>query len=230
MPARVSRVTETGARTTQVLLGLDTGLLSDALEGFEGGGVPRGIRALSASPRRIAGRAVTVQLGPAGTGVPAIHLGARAIDAATAGDVIVVANDGRVEMAAWGGLLSAVAAARGVSGVVIDGACRDVEDHGGLDLEVFCKGAVPVTARGRIAERAVGEPVRIAGVRIQPGDWIVGDATGIVVVPADRIEDVVAVAGRLYEHEARLRDRIVAGEPASGVLGASYESLLQEER
>ena len=156
----------------------------------------------------------------------AVHLGARAIDAAGAGDVIVVANDGRLDAAAWGGLLSAGAAVRGIQAVVIDGACRDVEEQRDLDVEIFCKGVVPATARGRFAERSWGGPIMISGVPVDAGDWVVGDATGIVIVPAGRVEAVIAAAAHLARREAGLRQAILARQLVSEVLDASYESLI----
>ncbi len=206
---------------------LDTGLISDALERAHGPGVPAGIRALSWRPGRIAGRAITVQLEPGHGNLSTIHLGARAIDSARDGDIIVVANEGRLEAAAWGGLLSLGAAVKGVRAVVIDGACRDVEDLRNLDIEVFCKGAIPLTARGRWIERSIGEPVRIAGVTVATGDWVVGDLTGVVFVPASRVEEVIAVAKLIAKREAALRRAIVARQPVSEVFEA-YESLMEE--
>src|SRR5690349_168970 len=111
------------------LRGLDSCLLSDALESIGVLGAVSGISPVWPCGR-ILGRAVTVRLRRLEPGeVPAgPHLGARAIEASAPGDVIVVAHDGRSDSAGWGGLLCAAAGAAGVSGVVVDGACRDVDD------------------------------------------------------------------------------------------------------
>lgn len=205
----------------------DTSLLSDSIERVHGMGVPAGIRALSSRPRRIAGRAITVEVGPQESESSRIHLGARAIDSAGKGDVIVVANSGRLDTAVWGGLLSTGASIKGVEAVVIDGACRDVEELLDLGVEAFCRGVVPVTARGRYVELSFGEHVTISGVPVDPGDWVVGDATGIVVIPAGRVEDVIAVAVRISRNEDRLRRSILEHRPVADVLADSYESLVE---
>ena len=201
--------------------------LSDALESVQGAGIALGLRALSTRPRRIAGPAITVELGPFEAGVAQAHLGAQAIDSARKGDVIVVANAGRLDVAAWGGLLSAGAEARSVEAVVIDGACRDADDLWDLELEVFCKGVTPLTARGRVTQRSFNQPVCISGVKVSPGDWVVGDASGVVIVPAGRVEAVLSAAQRLALREVDLRRAILAGEPVSEVLDTSYETLLE---
>lgn len=209
------------------LLRFDTGVLSDAVERVHGPAVPLGIRSLCPKPRRIAGRAVTVRLGPPRREAPVVHLGARAIDSARAGDVMVIANDGRLDAAVWGGLLSAGAALRGVAGIVIDGACRDVDELLDLELEVFSKGIVPLTARGRVVEHSFGEAVMVSGVCVRPGDWVIGDASGVVIVPAGEVESVVSVAREIALCESALHRAIVAGRPVSEVLDATYESLLE---
>lgn len=208
---------------------LDTALLSDAIERVGGGGVPLGLRAMRPGPRRIAGPAVTVELGPADGASPAVHLGARAVDAAREGSVFVVANGGRTDIAVWGGLLSTAAAVRGAEGVIVDGACRDVEEIGELGIEVFCRGVAPVTARGRVVERSSGQPVKISEVSVFPGDWVVGDATGVVILLADRLDDVLSVAGELAELESGLRRELLARRPAAEVLGRGYESMARGE-
>jgi regulator of RNase E activity RraA len=211
------------------LIGYETPLLSDALERIGRMGALLGVRPLSVRPRRIAGRAVTIGLAPADGSTPTSHFGARAVDAAGRGDVLVVANDGRVDVASWGGLLSVAAAARGVEGVVVDGACRDVEELSTLPLEVFCRGVTTVTARGRLVERSFGEAVTIGGVTVAPGDWVVGDASGVVVLPAGEVERIVETAHSLARREAEMRRALASGRPAVEVLDRRYETLLEDE-
>src|SRR2546423_574091 len=122
---------------------LDTCIVSDALDKLGLAGATHGLH--RAWPcQRIAGRVVTVQLVPydEATVASAPHLGARAIEAASPGDVIVIANDGRLEMAVWGGLLALGACSRGVAGTIVDGACRDVDENQELGYPVFARAAV----------------------------------------------------------------------------------------
>src|SRR5262245_56651333 len=100
---------------------LDTGCVSDALDALGVRGVILGLGPVSV-PRRIAGAAVTVRLGPAAGRRPDRHLFTAAIEAAAPGDVIVVEHGGRTDAAGWGGLLSLAAYARGLAGTVVDGA------------------------------------------------------------------------------------------------------------
>ncbi len=208
------------------LAALDSCACSDAMDQLGLVGVACGLRALTIA-RRVTGPVITVVLGPADQSVTAgRHLGTAAIDAAQPGDVIVVAAGGRVDAAGWGGVLSLAATIRGVSGVIVDGACRDVDESVTLGLPVYALTAVPATARGRQAEVAWNTPVNVAGVMVAPGDLVVADGSGVVFVPAGRADDVVAAAERIAAREAAMAGRLRAGEPASVVLSADYEEML----
>jgi regulator of RNase E activity RraA len=173
----------------------------------------------------VAGRAVTVQLGPADGRVAGRHLCTAAVDAAGPGDVIAIATAGRVDAASWGGLLSLGAVERRVEGVVIDGACRDVDEAVGLGLPVLARAAVPLTARGRIIELAWNVPVSLGGLTVTPGDIIVGDRSGAVFVPRDRADEVFAQALVLAERERHIAAAIKRGTPMTEAMGANYENL-----
>jgi regulator of RNase E activity RraA len=178
---------------------------------------------------RIAGRAVTVLLGPP-TGEPASrHLCTAAIEAAGAGDVIVVAHQGRLDCAGWGGNLSRAAQARHVEGTIVDGAVRDVDEATTIGYPVFAAAATARTARQRAQEHAWGVAVEIAGVTVRPGDLVVADGSGIVFIPAADAERVVAAASRIAHREAAMAAAIDAGRPISAVMGADYERLHLEE-
>jgi 4-hydroxy-4-methyl-2-oxoglutarate aldolase len=214
------------------LAALDSCACSDAMDQLGLVGVARGLRALTVA-RRVTGPVVTVALGPVGAaatagsaGAAARHLGTAAIEAAQPGDVIVVAARGRVDAAGWGGVLSLAATMRGVAGVIVDGACRDVDESATLDLPVYALAAVPATARGRQAEVGWNTTVDIAGVAVAPGDLVVADGSGVVFVSAGRAADVVTAAERIAAREAVLASRLRAGEPASAVLSADYEEML----
>jgi regulator of RNase E activity RraA len=205
---------------------LDTCVLSDALDVLELPGVVTGLVTLWEGAR-LAGPAVTVKLAP---GVPdadhgRVHLGARAIGRAQPGSVIVVDNGGRTEMGGWGGLLSLAADRNGVAGVVLDGACRDVDEARELGFPVFARCAVPRTARRRVYEESTGEPVSIGGIPVSEGDFVVADGSGVVVVQRSRALDVLAEAERLTAREQEMSARLKAGEPVGAVLGHGYESM-----
>jgi len=177
---------------------------------------------------RIAGQAQTVRLGPAVEGLPKRHLGAAAIMAANPGDIIVIQH-GRDDVSGWGGLLSRGALAKQVSGVVIDGGFRDIDEARELGLPVFGRAAVPVTARGRIAEHGWNEPIAVAGADVSPGDWLVADGSGVVVLRQNRIDEILATAEAIVRREALMVRDIESGRPIGEVLGADYEDMLKQD-
>jgi 4-hydroxy-4-methyl-2-oxoglutarate aldolase len=224
---------ETTARLPADLAGLtarlaqiDTCVLSDALDRLDIRGVAFGLQRLS-SPQRIAGRVITVTLGPAEGGVAARHLCTAAVDQGGPGDVIVVEHHAHQQAAGWGGILSCAAKTKGIEGVVVDGMCRDIDEAVAVGFPVYGLGAVPATARGRVMEVACQEPIVVRGVRVHPGDWVLADGSGVVFVPAARIEQVIATAEGLAEREQQMLQRVRDGEAVSAVMTHQYESMLK---
>ncbi len=210
---------------TTRLARLDTCVVSDALDALGIAGAVLGISSLTVA-KRIAGRVVTVALGPAGSTKPARHLGTAAVMAGGPGDIILVAHNQRLDVAGWGGLLSLAAASRGVAGIVIDGACRDVDEAFDLELPVYARAGVPVTARGRIIETAWNERVQFAGVQVDPGAYLLADRSGIVLIATDRAAEVIVLAERLSRKEALMAAAITEGHPITEVMSRDYETML----
>lgn len=208
---------------------LDTPTLSDALDKMGLPGAVFGLAPMTVS-RTVVGRAMTVKLGAPLPNLPKRHLGAGAIMAAEAGDVIVVEHRGRTDVSGWGGLLSRGALAKGIAGVVIDGAFRDIDEARMLGLPIYGRAAVPITARGRVAEHSFGEPVTIAGVEVAVGDWVVADGSGVTFLPALRAGEIVSVAEDIFAREQLMAQDIEAGRPIGEVLGADYEDMLKKDR
>jgi regulator of RNase E activity RraA len=206
---------------------LDTCVVSDALDQLKLRGAVIGLRAVSV-PRRIAGRAVTVQLRTANGQAPSRHLCTAAVDASGPGDVIVVAHEGRVDVAGWGGILSLGATTREIEGVVVDGACRDIDESIELGLPIYARANVPVTARGRIVEKSWNEPITVDGVTVAPGDLVVADGSGVVFVAAGQAEAVVGVAETIARREAAMAEAVRAGQPLAEVMNRSYEQLAKK--
>lgn len=210
---------------------LDTCVISDAMDrlGLDSG-VADDLRPLWEGAR-LAGRVVTVRLaaGDPPEEKAGVHLGARAIESSAPGEVIVVANEGRVSMGSWGGLLSRAAQAAGGAGVVTDGAVRDVDEARELGFAVFGRAGVPRTARGRVHEVSTNGPIVVSGITVNPGDWVVADGSGVVFVPAVDAERIAGVARELVEREAALITLLERGDPVTEVLGTPYESMLQKE-
>lgn len=205
---------------------LDTCALSDALDSLGVAGVALGLAVLS-SQRKIAGRAVTVTLGPADGRTAQRHLGTAAVEAGGPGSVVVVQHNGRTDVAGWGGVLSLGAKSKGVEGVVIDGACRDIDEAREMDFPVYARVGVPRTARGRVIEYAWNEPVTLCGVAVAPGDYVLADGSGVVFVPADIAEQAIALAEKIVRKEKLMARAVREGVPISQVMGANYEEMLK---
>jgi regulator of RNase E activity RraA len=207
---------------------LDTCSLSDACDIL---GLPHqvvtGLGDLTGR-HRIAGRAVTVLLGPPTAEPASRHLCTAAIEAAGPGDIIVVAHQGRLDCAGWGGNLSRAAQARHVAGTIVDGAARDIDEATAIAYPVFAAAATARTARQRAQEHAWGVAVEIGGVTVRPGDFVVADGSAIVFIPAADAERVAAAARTIARREAAMAASIDAGTPISIVMGADYERLRLE--
>jgi regulator of RNase E activity RraA len=209
---------------------LDSCVVSDALDRLGLQQVVTGIAPLWACPR-IVGPVRTVELRPLGTGEtapPGPHLGTRAIESSTPGDVVVVAHQGRSDSAGWGGLLSTAAVVAGIRGVLIDGACRDIDEAVELRLPLYARSATSVTARGRTVEAASGDPVTVDGVIVSEGDLVLADRSGVVFVPLQAAADVISLAEELADEEERMRSALLRGTAVSTVLGRRYETLLDD--
>jgi len=151
---------------------------------------------------RIVGPAVTVLEGPTDEAVPPSHA-LEMIDAAAAGSVMVIANGGEADVAVWGGLMTAGAVANKLEAAVLDGAVRDiVEIRRDYDFPVYARSASPGTTVGRYKTLAANSPVSIGGVEVRPGDIVVGDVDGIVIVPKEHAEEILDMARDIDAREA----------------------------
>jgi regulator of RNase E activity RraA len=200
------------------LRALDTCAVSDALDTLNLAGATTGIRPLWATTEPVVGRVLTVQAGPRQSGKPAQHIAAAAIEAAEPGDVLVIANDGRTDVSCWGGILTLAARGKGIGGVVIDGACRDITESAEQGFPVFGRAVVPVSARGRIVQLAMDEPVEFAGLVVYPGDVVLADANGVVFIQSGDLERVITLAERIVERERRMAEAVSAGQPVTEVM------------
>jgi 4-hydroxy-4-methyl-2-oxoglutarate aldolase len=211
------------------LRNLDSCAVSDALDQLGLVGQVDGIRPFGPG-LLVTGRVVTVELTAKLSRTTTHHLGTLAIEAAQVGDVVVVAHQGRTDCAAWGGNLSRAAQRRGIVGVIVHGAVRDVDESSALGFAVFATASTPRTARGRTQEQSWGEPVELNGLSVSTGDYVVADSTGVVFIGATHIDRVVEVAETIMAKEAGIAAEIKRDVPASRALGGNYEQMLTEGR
>jgi 3-hexulose-6-phosphate synthase/6-phospho-3-hexuloisomerase len=139
-----------------------------------------------------------------------------AIDQAKAGDVLVIDAQGG-DIAVWGELASNSCKVKGVSGAVIEGATRDVQDIRELEFPVWARHFVPDAGEPK-GHGEIGVEVTIGGQTISNGDWIVGDESGLVVIDQERVVEVANRALNVLEMENRLREEIRRGSTLSSQL------------
>ncbi|HWQ79231.1 MAG TPA: RraA family protein [Anaerovoracaceae bacterium] len=203
--------------------------ISDALDKL---GLPcgtYGIGPLYDCPR-IAGTAVTMKIVPAGSMRPSGHMGADPLDCAQPGDVLVFDNGGRLDQNCWGEIVTYAALQKGVIGVIVDGAARDMDVTKEMGFPVYARGTVPLTARNRNVQGDYNCPVRIGGLQVNPGEIVVADINGIVVVPTERAEEVLKVCEEMAEREAGIIQKIKAGVSFKDVDKASgYDTMLEQK-
>lgn len=223
----------TGQTPQQRLARLDVCAVSDALDklgisqGYVGGLPRRSGRA------QISGRVLTYRLAaaagiqpPAG---PPRHLGTTTIELAQPGDVIVGEQRSGIDAGTWGGILSLAALVKGVAGLIAEGPVRDIDEAVTYGFTVFSRGLTGRTARGRVVEVEVNQPVTVGEVEVRPGDFVIADGSGVVFIRADDIERVLAAAEDIAGREAAMAKALLAGKPVSEVMGANYEHMLRKE-
>jgi regulator of RNase E activity RraA len=146
------------------------------------------------------------------------------LDALRPGEVLVATTNGDRGSALWGELLSTAARARGAVGVVLDGLTRDAARILAMDYPVFAAGFSPLDSKGRLDGVSHGQPLRIGDCLVRPGDWVLGDIDGVVVVPADLAETAFARALEKVSGENRVRDELARGRSIREVF-AEYRIL-----
>ncbi len=191
----------TGPEIKQVFLRASTANISDGNHRAPG---LAGIRAVTPGVK-MGGRAVTVRTYPGDWAKPV-----EAIAVAETGSVIVIAAGG-VPPAVWGELASHSSIQQGLAGVVIDGAVRDTADIRELGFPVFAKHICPNAGEPK-GMGEIGVPVLISGVRVCPGDWVVGDDDGVLVVPKERAAEIANRGQDCLEKENRIRSEITDGK------------------
>lgn len=183
-----------------------TGNIADAVETATGA---RGWMSSDMKPifeQKIVGRAWTSLLRPVlktdGRTYPNYAL--QILDEAPAGSVLVYVLEDGLEIAGMGNLMATTASVRGLEGTVIDGAIRDISEIRRIGHPVYARRISPATSVGRLVSVSKQEPVLCAGVMVHPGDYIVGDNDGVVVVPFDAADAVIALLADYDDKESKM--------------------------
>lgn len=201
---------------------LDTATLSDALDRLGIAGQCLGIKPLDQKANALAGRAFTLQYAPQGPGGTVGDF----IDDVPEGAVVVIDNGGRPDATVWGDIMTFVAHKRGLGGTVIDGACRDTHLALKLGYPMYSRSYSMRTGKDRVQLETVGGVVTIGDARIAPGDLLKGDSDGVVVIPREREDEVLAAAELIHAAEEAIRARLADGERLDEVRSAlRYHSL-----
>ncbi|HET8969717.1 MAG TPA: RraA family protein [Candidatus Nanopelagicales bacterium] len=208
--------------TNPALAGIATASISDALDRLGLPGSVGGVGPLR-EVQRACGIAYTVRYEPVdGNGGTVGDF----LDEVPPGSVIVIDNDARTDCTVWGGIMTRLAAHRGIAATVINGVCRDVPAIQRTDYRIWSAGRFMRTGKDRVRLKAVQVPLVIDGVTIRPGDVVCCDEDGVVVVPAERVSEVAAIAERIERVEDAIVDAALAGSTlAEARAQQGYHSL-----
>jgi regulator of RNase E activity RraA len=186
---------------------LSTPAISDALDrlGIKGG--CEGIKPLFYGIKA-AGFAVTLKYLPVSVKKETVG---DYIDDIKEGAMLVLDNNGRTDCTVWGGILTIVAKRRNISGTVIDGVCRDVEVVRKTEYPLWSRGHFMVTGKDRVGLAGFNVPVSIGKVRVNPDDLVIGDDSGVVVVPKEKVVEVLKMSEEIENAESKIVESISSG-------------------
>ena len=196
---------------------LFTGCVSDAMN--KGGAMCSAIKPLIEQVK-VAGPASTVWTHPGD-----ITTLVKAIDIAQKGDILVVDGRGSTETAIWGELLTRSVILRGIEAVIIDGAVRDIEDIRKLRYPVFARAAIPCNGTTGFVGN-INVPIQCGGILVNPGDIVLGDNDGVVVVPQRQAREVLEYAKNIAKAEVKIKDLIKKGKTVGEIL--NIDTILRE--
>ena len=189
------------------LKAIPTASISDAMDSLGIHGTLHGLAPLTYD-FRVGGPAFTVQYEPAGSERGSVG---DFLDDVPPGAVVLIDNHARTDVTVWGGIMTEIAAARGIGGTVINGVCRDLNAALRQNYPLLSRGRFMRTGKDRVRLVAVNTPVTINDVEISPLDIICGDADGALAVPAARAEEIAEIAERIEDVEARIVEAVKAG-------------------
>ena len=176
------------------------------------GALPSAIKPI-APTMKVAGRVLTVNSMPGDNLL--LH---RAVARAKEGDVIVAKMSDYYEAGYWGEILSVGAMEKGVAGLIIDACVRDANEIEALGFPVFCRGLC-IRGTTKYGNGALNETIIIGDVIISPGDAVVGDRDGVVIVPADRLQEAIEKSIARQDKEVNTFAQLRSGKTTMEIYG-----------
>jgi regulator of RNase E activity RraA len=163
------------------------------------------------------GQAITVQLSKGDLVDPL-----KALEMGQHGDIIVVDAGGDTETSVCGGLMGGLAKNRGIRGMIIDGAGRDIDELEDIGWPIWSKAIVPrgthTMFSNRKEELSINVPIACGGITVNPGDFIIADTIGVTVVPLQHAEDILGLAREQAEREQKTREWVAKGKTVEDLL------------
>jgi 4-hydroxy-4-methyl-2-oxoglutarate aldolase len=186
---------------------LSVAAVSDAMDRLGVVGQCLGIQAINQG-NKMTGRAFTIKYIPCGIVKGTVG---DYIDDIPPGDVVVLDNAGRLDCTVWGDILTAVAHKRGVGGTVVHGVCRDVARSFDLKYPIFSRAKYMRTGKDRVQVDGMNVPVSLGEVQVQPGDIILGSDDGVLTVPKEKEQEILALAQSISIAEDKILQSALSG-------------------
>ncbi|MBJ7603860.1 MAG: hypothetical protein JF888_11800 [Candidatus Dormibacteraeota bacterium] len=204
--------------------------ISDALDSMDLQGQVHGLAPLWPGASTVVGPALTMKLHPQAKYSTVIGT-LEGIAVGKPGDVIVFDNDGRTDINTFGSIAAHCAMKQGIVGCITDGASRDVDGMQQDHFPIYGRGTVTTSVRDRTGFVGYQVPVRIGGVDVNPGDIVMADLNGMVVIPANRLEEALKMAQFFREMERRVKSAVDAGgSPVEVHESLKYDRLFSDIR
>lgn len=186
---------------------LDTTCASDACDSL---GIVCGLHGIKPvlEGKQICGQAFTVHYVPVGTVKGTVG---DFLDDVEPGQVVVLDNAGRDYCTVWGDIMALTASIKRIEGTLIDGVCRDIPALKKIGYPIFSKGYYMVTGKDRVMVDAVNVNISVSGVQVKPGDVIFGDDTGAIVIPYERVIEVLEISEKIAQTEALIEKEVRNG-------------------
>lgn len=165
---------------------------------------------------KLVGPAVTVRTSALDSAI--VHM---AIDVAEPGDVILIDRNGDQKHACWGEMTSLAAKLKGIAGPIVDGCTTDIAEIEEMNFPVYSRQASPITTKGLALEGEINTVVQIGGVPVNPGDLVVGDVNGIVIVPANLAPELIDPSETREQRETWVRSELHKGRKLSDISAAT---------